>query len=73
MEFANTYSKSMYRIIMENHREKKEEEKILIEEENKDRDLGEEDTSAEEFIGEKSDWSEDISEYEKNKKSETIK
>lgn len=58
---------------MENHREKKEEEKTLIEEENKDRDLGEDDTSAEEFIGEDSDWSEDISEYEKNKKSEPIK
>ena len=53
---------------MENHSEKKKEEKILMEEENKDRDLGRDDMSVEEFVGEESDWSEDISEYEKEKK-----
>lgn len=53
--------------VMENHSEKRKEEKILMEEENENRDLGKDDMSVEEFIGEESDWSEDMSEYEKGK------
>ena len=52
---------------MENHSEKRKEEKILMEEENENMDLGKDDMSVEEFIGEESDWSEDMSEYEKGK------
>ena len=52
---------------MENHSEKRKEEKILMEEENENRDLGKDDMSVEEFIGEEPDWSEDMSEYEKGK------